>query len=298
MITYNERAAEVMAHLVTDARHGYSQPGRKGDGTTETLTLSDGTRVVVHGGDYDCSEAVRMCYAAAGVLPKNSYMWTGNEEQLLRAHGFVQVSTASVAVGDVLWRKGHTELVISVGGRLMQAGFRIAETGGINGRKGDQTGAESAYSVYNAARWAKAFRYVGAQPKGSTQAKPNAADHVAVDGWIGQASARALQRQLGVTPDGYLSGQYKPNRKYYPRLTCAVFGSGGSYTVGILQQRLRAHGYNLAVDGVLGRATVTALQRWMHEACGYKRHAIDGYLGRDTAYNIQNALNAGYFAKL
>ena len=69
-LTYNARAAEIMLHLVTHAAHGYSQPARAGDGTIETLTLSDGTVTTVHGGDYDCSEAVRMCYVAAGVLPR------------------------------------------------------------------------------------------------------------------------------------------------------------------------------------------------------------------------------------
>lgn len=171
-LTYNARASEIMLHLVTHAAHGYSQPARAGDGTIETLTLSDGTVTTVHGGDYDCSEAVRMCYVAAGVLPRGCYMWTGNEASLLKAHGFAGVGLGDLRVGDVLLRSGHTEMVISVNGRLMQAGFRISEHRTISGAKGDQTGWESAYSALDAGRWRWAYRYVGGQPKAAQTATP------------------------------------------------------------------------------------------------------------------------------
>ena len=169
-LTYNGRAAEIMLHLVTHAAHGYSQPARAGDGTIETLKLSDGTVTTVHGGDYDCSEAVRMCYVAAGVLPRGCYMWTGNEAALLKSHGFAGVGLGDLRVGDVLLRNGHTEMVVSVGGRLMQAGFRISERHTISGVKGDQTGWESSYSALNPGAWSWAYRYVGGQPTGASKA--------------------------------------------------------------------------------------------------------------------------------
>lgn len=159
-----------MLHLVTHSAHGYSQPARAGDGTIETLKLSDGTVTTVHGGDYDCSEAVRMCYVAAGVLPRGCYMWTGNEASLLKSHGFASVGLGDLRVGDVLLRRGHTEMVVSVGGRLMQAGFRISEHRTISGVRGDQTGWESAYSALNPGSWSWAYRYVGGQPTGASKA--------------------------------------------------------------------------------------------------------------------------------
>ena len=168
-LTYNSRAAEIMLHLVNHSAHGYSQPARAGDGTIETLTLSDGTVTTVHGGDYDCSEAVRMCYVAAGVLPRGCYMWTGNEASLLKSHGFASVGLGGLRVGDVLLRSGHTEMVVSVGGKLMQAGFRISEHRTIKGTKGDQTGWESAYSALNPGAWSWAYRYVGGQPTGASK---------------------------------------------------------------------------------------------------------------------------------
>lgn len=305
MLTFNERAAEIMYHLVTHNAHGYSQPARSGDGTIETVRLSDGTVTTVHGGDYDCSEAVRMCYVAAGVIPRGSYMWTGNEHTLLTANGFVQVALSDLRVGDVLWRKGHTEMVVKVNGQLMQAGFRHSENGTISGRVGDQTGNESTYSALTPSRWTRAYRYVGAQPKGATQeatrpvANTRPAHKVSVDGYLGRNSISELQAQFNCATDGVISNQFKPNQKYFANLTSVTFGNGGSWTVKQLQKRLNAYGgYRLAEDGVIGKATVTALQKWMRTYCGYKKHAIDGYLGKITAYNIQNALNAGYFAKL
>lgn len=116
------------------------------------------TTVYLHGGDYDCSELVRMCYRAAGVLPYGSYCWTGNEIELLTSHGFVERSLSSPQQGDVLWRDGHTELYLGNG---MQGGARISEHGTITGAKGDQTGNEVTRSVYRAGEWSKLLRYEG-----------------------------------------------------------------------------------------------------------------------------------------
>lgn len=172
MLTYREAIAEVMWHLITHDAHGYSQYHREGDGTTETLVLSDGSVVYTHGGDYDCSEAVRSCVAAVGLIPFgywDSYMWTGNEPEILLNAGFVEISPWDAGVGDILLRySGHTEIVVGGWeGELYQAGFRIAETGGIDGEQGDQTGWESTYSPFDpSANWDVAFRYAGPERNG------------------------------------------------------------------------------------------------------------------------------------
>jgi hypothetical protein len=158
MLTYSEMASEVMWHLVTDDEHGYSQPRRMGDGTTETIYLSDGTPVCVHGGDYDCSEAVRMCYAAVGVLPDDSYMWTGNERELLLSNGFEEISPWDAQDGDVVLTSGHTEMVLDMDGSRIQAGFRHSEDYDIDGETGDQNGDEATWSGYRPEAWETAFR--------------------------------------------------------------------------------------------------------------------------------------------
>lgn len=193
MLRRAEAAAQVMEHLIDHAAHGYSQVNRAGDGTTETITLSSGEKVQIHGGDYDCSEAVRMCYAAPGVLPWSywaSYIWTGNEREVLLSHGFVEVPVAAankMQRGDVLWREGHTELYL--GG--LQGGARIDEQRDIKGRrKGDQTGWEIAKSAYQPARWTKAYRYNGPERNEQEAGKPinylgmNYRSHVQSIGWL------------------------------------------------------------------------------------------------------------------
>lgn len=193
MLRRAEAAAQVMEHLIDHAAHGYSQINRAGDGTTETITLSSGEKVQIHGGDYDCSEAVRMCYAAPGVLPWSywaSYIWTGNEREVLLSHGFIEVPVAAankMQRGDVLWREGHTELYL--GG--LQGGARIDEQRDIKGRrKGDQTGWEIAKSAYTPTRWTKAYRYAGPERNEQEAGKPinylgmNYRSHVQSIGWL------------------------------------------------------------------------------------------------------------------
>lgn len=159
MLSKTQAAAEVMLHLCEHAAHGYSQPARKGDGTTESVRLSDGSTVQVHGGDYDCSEAVRQCWEAVGVLPSGSYMWTGNEDELLTANGFVRLPfvKSTLQVGDVLWKEGHTEMIVRPG---MQGGFNGDEKGGIGigAKVGDQTGYES-YVKPIRDYWTRVYRY-------------------------------------------------------------------------------------------------------------------------------------------
>ncbi len=168
LLSRAQMAAEVMFHLVTHEAHGYSQLAREGDGTWEDITLSDGTVVTIRGGDKDCSEAVRLCYEAAGVLGGywESYLYTAIEDEVLTNAGFVTVPLDDAQVGDVLWKLGHTELVIEVDGELQQAGFRRSETGGKHGEVGDQDGLESTYSSYNPWEWTTCYRYAGPERYG------------------------------------------------------------------------------------------------------------------------------------
>ena len=194
MLTRAEAAAQVMDHLIDHAAHGYSQPARAGDGTVEELTLSSGEKVSIHGGDYDCSEAVRQCWAAIGVLSAGywaSYMWTGNEPEMLLTHGFEEVSVLpanKMKRGDVLLRDGHTEMYLGNG---LQGGARIDEQRDIKGRKkGDQTGWEIDRSAYKPTRWTRVFRYAGPERNEQEAGQPvnyigmNYRAHVQSVGWL------------------------------------------------------------------------------------------------------------------
>lgn len=115
-------------------------------------------KAYIHGGDYDCSELIRMVFVAVGVLAKGCYMWTGNQLDLMLSNGFKKRSLQRPQIGDVLWRSGHTELYLGDG---LQGGARMSETGGITGRQGDQTGYEVASSAYNPDEWTYLLRYEG-----------------------------------------------------------------------------------------------------------------------------------------
>ena len=60
VLSIAERIAQVAEHIARHNSHGYSQYNRAGDGTTESVTLSDGSKAVIHGGDYVCPEMVRV----------------------------------------------------------------------------------------------------------------------------------------------------------------------------------------------------------------------------------------------
>ena len=113
-------------------------------------------------------------------------------------------------VGDVLLRRGHTEMVVSVGGRLMQAGFRISEHRTIKGAKGDQTGWESAYSALNPGAWSWAYRYVGGQPTGASKATVHDATvSTAVPAGTYQCVVDALNVRAGAGTGYAKVAQYK-----------------------------------------------------------------------------------------
>lgn len=118
---------------------------------------------------------------------------------------------------------------------------------------------------------------------------------IEVDGHIGPATVTAWQAQRGTTQDGVISGQSTSDKEAHERINAIQYGSGGSELVRSVQRFVTSKGYSVTVDGYLGKNTVTAIQKWMRDKCGYVKHAIDGICGPNTAANIQNAINAGYF---
>lgn len=155
-----ERIAQVAEHIAVHNSHGYSQNNRAGDGTTESVTLSDGSKVVVHGGDYDCSEMVRVCVNCALSGNYRSpivFMYTGNENEQLKAQGFTRMSYSASKVqrGDALLVSGHTGVALGNG---KQADAHGDEYGGITGpNRGDQTGHE--VEVRSLRSWTYIYRY-------------------------------------------------------------------------------------------------------------------------------------------
>lgn len=136
-----------------------------------------------------------------------------------------------------------------------------------------------------------AVPYDGSAASGSSSASGT----ITVDGHIGPATVTAWQAQRGTTQDGVISGQSKADKAAHERINAIRYDGGGSTLVKSIQTFLNGKGYNLKVDGYLGSTTAKAIQQFMRDVCGYKKHAIDGIIGPVSAANIQNSINAGYW---
>lgn len=133
---------------------------------------------------------------------------------------------------------------------------------------------------------------LGSSSSGSGSSSKPATGKLTVDGYFGEASTRRLQSFLGLTPDGWVGGQTSAVKPYIPRWTVARFSDGytGSTTVDRLQRYLKSKGYNPGdIDGLCGKQTITALQRFLKS---YGPGSVDGIMGAKTAAAFQKFLNA------
>ena len=286
-------------------------------------------RVVVEiaGLDRDCSSAILTCLSACGLIPASTHMWTGNERELLKECGYVQVNMRNLKRGDILWKTGHTEMYLGNG---LQGGARIDENGGTHGyTAGDQTGSEIGRSAFDQDywNWESAWRYFGTRTVGGIpveEATAQVMDHLIdhnvhgysqdnrdgggteritlswegepmpkpmldVDGWLGHDTIWGWQEAMHTPLDGEIWGQWLPNAKRYPAITCKVlydYGSGSSL-VRAVQKRL-----GITPDGVIGYIFVGKLQERLKK-WGYDIGDVDNLLGRKTGRGVQQSINDG-----
>lgn len=158
--------------IAADDTHGYSQPRRFGP-------------------DYDCSSFIAAALNAAGIAV-SSGMSTYNEDAQLSAHGFTPIAGANLATGeglkagDILIRHGageHTEFYV---GKLHTIGAHASETGGIDGKPGDQTGEEISQVPFTGG-WSIAYRYAG------NDQPDNAVNAPSIDITTGANSSRTVR---------------------------------------------------------------------------------------------------------
>lgn len=192
-----ERIAQIAEHFASHSVHGYSQPNR-GTGGTETITLSDGSKVSVTNSDVDCSEMVRQCVNGALGKKAIAYMWTGNEDEQLKAHGFTRMSYSASKVrrGDILWVSGHTGVALGNG---LQADAHGDEYGGITGpNRGDQTGHE--VEVRSLRSWTYIYRY----------GKDSGPIVVSAKFTVTASTERNVRNTPSTASDSYITGTLKP----------------------------------------------------------------------------------------
>ncbi|MBS5975985.1 MAG: CHAP domain-containing protein [Actinomyces urogenitalis] len=202
-----------------------------------------------------------------------------------RRAGCQLVPVSQAAPGDVVifnWDGGATDHVGLVERNLGGGVLQTIEGNTSSGAKGSQSAGNGVWRRRRSRSIAAVIRprYTGAP---ASPAHP-ASDALAVDGWVGPATVRALQALLGTPVDGVVSSQYTGNRKYVPAATSGWVWTShptGSTMVRGLQSRL-----GVTADGILGPDTIRAWQSRLGVA-------VDGYLGAATARAIQTALNAG-----
>src|SRR5690625_2428424 len=109
-----------------------------------------------------------------------------------------------------------------------------------------------------------------------------------VDGKWGNDTTKALQKYFGTVVDGYLSGQSQNTVTNALYGNTVKYGKNGSLVIKALQKFLNSNGAKLKVDGLLGPATVRALQRYLGTV-------VDGKLSRPSLVVkvLQKRLNAG-----
>lgn len=309
-ITQREAFAQVMEHLVSHdggGGHGYSQANRMGDGTTETICLSDGATVTIAGGDRDCSSAVVTALRAVGVNTFGA-SYTGNmREQLLKTglFGWRKMGVKSAQRGDIyLNEKCHTAVCVSPYGSArgdLLAQFSVSEKGTVTGTKGDQTGRESNIKAYYSYPWDGTLYWLGDGKTlngSNTEVADNTVPSLGDTRYFGPKMAKELQRQLGTTADGVISGQWPANERYLWACDRGVIeyvkGGVGSNAVRALQDKVGCKVYPV-VGGVqarqMGSGTVFKHQQWLIAqgiSCGSS--GADGYQGRDTNVAIGQAL--------
>lgn len=149
-------AVVVMRHLVNHDWHGYSQPHRNGDGAGNCEIVIDGKKFYVKQGDRDCSSAVIEAYESVGINCGGA-TYTGNMRACMVKSGNFKWHPMrdgyTAKPGDCYLKEGfHTAMCTSSVPDLL-AEFSISETGGIDGKTGDQTGKESSEHAYYNYPW-------------------------------------------------------------------------------------------------------------------------------------------------
>lgn len=138
-----EKAVDWAIKTAKDDKCGYSQIRRTGP-------------------DYDCSSFVASALKAGGFIINPATTTTRNLDQVLSALGFTRMNyyaDISLQRGDIVLN--HLNHVVIMTDDCHAASASSSETGGIDGKTGDQTGREIAVvSFYNPAYgWESVYRW-------------------------------------------------------------------------------------------------------------------------------------------
>lgn len=229
-----------------------------------------------------CACFVSWVFAQAGAkcagLPSASCTY-GIYAKALKAGKVVSVSKAKA--GDVVLFNfdhirsdaEHVGIIESVG-----SGTLVTIEGNTNAG-GSSTGGQVCKKVRS-----KANVFAIVRPSYQTAPQP-VVEQLVVDGIAGVKTVRRWQQVVGSAYlDGVISGQYKPNAKWFPAITSVTFeDTGESQLVKIVQ-----HIVGVTPDGYWGRDT----SRGVNARLGFKDKDV---FDKESVKALQRRLNTGRF---
>lgn len=238
----------------------------------------------------DCSELVRCCCAAAGILdlPKTGFRTANMPKYLLACGAFVELtgakytqSSAYLGKGDILVTatSGHTVVVLDNGdkydGSTKPEPYKLGDRTLKRGMQGEDVQAAQKLLI----AWDAACMPVhgadsdfGAETESAVMAYQTA-HNLKADGIIGPKTLKSLRGVSAVNPYNEPTHNVKKgfkgeavswvqwelkrhNKKALPK--SGIDGDFGGETMKAVQEFQRAHG--LAADGIVGKLTRAALK--------------------------------------
>lgn len=157
-------AADIHKRMADDNRFGYSWAERYG-AFKETWRI-DGKTIVIKVGDYDCSSSAitawtlaLMAFGLGDVLSGATF--TGNIKYVFLRTGLFEWRTdfANAKKGDLFLNEALHVAICQGNGKLSE--FSSSETGGIYGKRGDQTNWEAHVTNYYNYPWDGYLHYIG-----------------------------------------------------------------------------------------------------------------------------------------
>ena len=161
----------------------------------------------------------------------------------------------------------------------------VASWGKDNGKQNTNTSKHGTLQQYTSKPIDKDIMYVDISHYSKGRKAKGKASKLAVDGSLGTASVKAMQKWLGTTVDGVVSGQAKSYKVYMTACNNKAWEykekPTGSQMIKALQSKLK-----VKTDGIVGQETTKALQKFL----GVK---VNGKLDTVTAKAMQKYLNNG-----
>ena len=222
-----ERVCSWMVAIANDNSHGYSQDSAK-------RWLSP---------DIDCSSFVILGWESQGIPVRSKYnaSFTGDMKDAFIKAGFQCIKYSKdlpLIRGDVLLNEAHHTVLYLGNNQIVHASS--SETGGKYGREGDQTGGEVCVRSFYTPKYG--WQYVLRYPDSPITKNPYPVPTVTLKkGFVGLAVAW-LQQELRESGADIQIDQH--------------FGPA---TETALKRFQRLYGHGLAVDGICGPATRSAL---------------------------------------